>query len=161
MYFLTMKAFVFCVLFVSVLGRCECCTCVARPILDQGCASDFIIKTKVKSELRDPADPEDFNGFYYKINKPSYSNIYKFNYLSDVSSANKARIYTSGSTAACGVYLEEGKTYILSGSVNKEKQRMEMNSCSSWVQETSQISPESRQLLMQFKQGTVVCPHGN
>ncbi|XP_052221748.1 uncharacterized protein LOC127838163 isoform X7 [Dreissena polymorpha] len=80
-----------------------------------------VIKTKVKSELRDPADPEDFNGFYYKINKPSYSNIYKFNYLSDVSSANKARIYTSGSTAACGVYLEEGKTYILSGSVNRKK----------------------------------------
>ncbi|KAH3884731.1 uncharacterized protein LOC127838227 [Dreissena polymorpha] len=155
-----MKAFVLSVLFVSVLGLCECCKCAVRPNLDLGCGSDFIIETKVKSELRDPADPEDFYGFYYKINKPSYANIYKFNYLSDVSSANKARVYTSGSTASCGVHLEDGKTYILSGSVNKDKQRMEINSCSSWVEETGQISPESQKLLMQFQQESVKCPMG-
>ncbi|XP_052278772.1 uncharacterized protein LOC127877155 [Dreissena polymorpha] len=156
-----MNALVLCVLFVSVLCIGECCSCAVSPDSVPGCGSDFIIEAKVKSELRDLADHEDFNGFYYKIKKPSYANIYKFNYLGDVTSANKARVYTSGSTAACGVHLEEGKTYILSGSVNREKQRMEINLCSSWVEEKSQISPESQQLLMQFKQGTVVCPKQN
>ncbi|KAH3830005.1 hypothetical protein DPMN_103239 [Dreissena polymorpha] len=156
-----MKSLVISVLFVSVLGLCECCKCAVRPDLDLGCGSDFIIKTKVTSKLRNPAVPNDFDGFFYSINLPSYFNTYKFNFRSDVSAANKARVYTSESTASCGVFLERGKTYILSGSVNKEKQRMEMNSCASWVRESSQISPETRQLLMQFKQGTVVCPEQN
>ncbi|KAH3830018.1 uncharacterized protein LOC127877157 [Dreissena polymorpha] len=156
-----MKSLVLSVLFVSVFGLNECCRCAVRPDFDLGCASDFIIKTKVTSQLRNHSVPNNSDSFYYTIKQPSYGNTYKFNFRSDVSAANKARVYTSESTASCGVFLERGKTYILSGSVNKEKQRMEINSCSSWVRESSQISPESRQLLMQFKQGIVVCPEQN
>ncbi|KAH3830025.1 hypothetical protein DPMN_103260 [Dreissena polymorpha] len=99
-------------------GLSECCRCAVRPDLDLGCASDFIIKTKVTSQLRNHAVPNDSDSFYYMIKQPCYVNTYKFNFRSDVSAANKARVYNSESTGSCGVFLERGKTYILSGSVN-------------------------------------------
>ncbi|KAH3777375.1 uncharacterized protein LOC127843877 [Dreissena polymorpha] len=148
-----MRSLILSVLCVSVLGLCECCSCIEKTKLELGCESDFIFQTEVKSTHRNIAHPFDL---YYKIDRPCYENTYKFNFKQYVSAANTDRVYTSESSSLCGVYLEEGKTYILSGRVNKEKQRFEISSCLSWVE--SPISAESQQLLMQFKQGTVVCP---
>ncbi|XP_052278220.1 uncharacterized protein LOC127876786 [Dreissena polymorpha] len=112
-----------------------------------------VFQTEVKSTHRNNADPYDL---YYKIDRPSYENTYKFNFKQYVSAANTDRVYTRESSSLCGVFLEEEKTYILSGRVNKEKQRMEISICSSWVE--APISAESQQLLMQFKHETAVCP---
>jgi len=49
---------------------------------------------------------------------------------------------TAGSTAACGVYLEAGKTYLLGGSLDAEKNFIPtLNSCAS-VHEEWQYSGE-------------------
>ncbi|KAH3843152.1 hypothetical protein DPMN_116660 [Dreissena polymorpha] len=146
-----MTSLILSVLCVSVLGLCECCSCIEKTKLELGCESDFIFQTEVKSTHRNNADPYDL---YYKIDRPSYENTYKFNFKQYVSAANTDRVYTRESSSLCGVFLEEEKTYILSGRVNKEKQRMEISICSSWVE--APISAESQQLLMQFKHETAL-----
>ncbi|KAH3884718.1 hypothetical protein DPMN_008704 [Dreissena polymorpha] len=100
-------------------------------------------------------NPNDTSGSYYQISKPSYAYTYKFNFKSDVSAVNKARLYANA--GACDVYLTKGRIYVVSGRVDKEKQRMEIDMCSSWV-ETTPISSESKRLLIKFKRGTVLCP---
>ncbi|KAH3830011.1 uncharacterized protein LOC127877159 [Dreissena polymorpha] len=143
--------------FACVLGMCEGgdvlgCTCTVKSTnLELGCKSDFIFKTQVISGIKN-----DSIGLYYDIKKPSYGNIYKFNFKADVSKANEEKIYTAAINS-CGVRLTKG-TYVLSGSVDyKRNKNMGIGECSSWV-ERLPISKESNILLNKFKQETVVCP---
>ncbi|XP_052281478.1 uncharacterized protein LOC127878950 [Dreissena polymorpha] len=138
--------------FMGMCAMCEGCRC-SKPLTNKsfGCRSDFIIKTEVLSDMM-ALVPKDPSNMYYKIRTPSH--IYKFK--GSKSGINFERVYTAENSAMCGVTLDKGYTYILSGTIDTTKKRLTLNSCVSWTEKSS-ISLQSRVLLTLFEEKKVNC----
>ncbi|KAH3884709.1 uncharacterized protein LOC127838252 [Dreissena polymorpha] len=97
-------------------------------------------------------DPKDPFNMYFKIRTPSH--IYKFK--GSKAGINFERVYTAENSAMCGVTLDKGFTYILSGKIDTTTKRLTLNSCVSWI-EKYPISLQSRVLLKLFEEKKVDC----
>lgn len=115
------------------------CKCAQLSLEQKYCQSDFVLKVDVRSNLTNPNGQPDFDD-YYKI---TLIEKWKFNFANKV--AIKDRLYTGTDSVMCGVTLQQGTIYLISGQVNKTAKRMEINSCLS-IKEAAPLSPEARGL---------------
>lgn len=126
-------------------GHGLACKCALPSVQERYCNADFVLKVRVKSGLINLNGQQDFDDYYkisileqWKFNNPVY---------------DLTRVYTGTNSAMCGVTLTKGKTYVISGSVDLTQQRMEINTCSSLVEQ----APFSQE-VMNLKTNPPTCP---
>jgi len=127
---------------------CIGCRCALRPVAVIFCNSDFTIKIRVQSEKQ----LISANTVCYKI---KVLKIYKESDLTRVALCSR-RICTAKDSAACGRFFEKNKTYIVTGSIDKNNLRALTNSCT-FGKNVEELEPIEKQF---FKSGykTQKCP---
>ncbi|XP_060553095.1 metalloproteinase inhibitor 2-like [Ruditapes philippinarum] len=127
-----------CFVLATLCHLGDSCSCLPASIQKKYCDSDFVMKVRVKSTLQNPSGQQDFND-YYKIK--ILGSPWKFVDKKDV--VDLKRVYTASNGAMCGVYLQKGKKYLISGSVGGDKMRI--NLCGSIVEKT-RLSSSTKKL---------------
>lgn len=123
-----------CVLLsVSVIS--EACKCLVRHPQTNFCQADYVIKAKVLSE-------ENVDSLEKRYKVKVLEN-YKSGYTSPVK-YSQVWVYTTTSSASCGVQLDNGKTYIITGP--KRGNKLTANTCS-WNVEVSALTSFQRNAL--------------
>lgn len=130
------------VFLIVLVGTGCCCRCPMQSKEELYCKAEFVILARVISDLIDPNRQQDFDN-YYVINI-----ITKYKLISLPNVVDLTRVYTGSNSAMCGAYLEHGTDYILSGTINHELGRMEINTCQSWI-EQDPLSLLATQILSQ------------
>lgn len=95
----------------------EGCSCFYTHPQTHFCSSDFVIVIKVKERI--PLDHE--TAYKVKINRNfKLSNDSYSNYLYD------GHLYTASIDSVCGVHLEVGETYVVSGRIYEDKPKLSL-----------------------------------
>ncbi|WAQ98860.1 hypothetical protein MAR_023233, partial [Mya arenaria] len=154
----TMRVWISILLFVLSFEKCEGCSCAYPGPTEKGlmCDADFIIKTRVKSELRAPQDEDEFN-YFYRIRRPRKRHIYKLENDAQLTKKSFRRVYTASNGGLCGMYLQNGQTYIIAGRVVGSSLKIAL--CSAYT-ERLPMSLDTRKLLIQFRKNKVDCSTG-
>ena len=140
MRFLTLLVFV-CVISVSM-----CCTCLRSDLKRQFCSADFALEIKVSTERQTTEEPHEV---WFGTN---VTQIFKADDRMKIAIIS-GKIYTSDSSAGCGRNLNNGETYIVTGSFYNGKLRI--NLCG-FGANVNLLTPELKQFFdKDYK--TVVC----
>ncbi|KAI2804956.1 hypothetical protein BLOT_003945 [Blomia tropicalis] len=116
------------------LSLVSACKCIARPD-PVYCQTEWLALLDVKEVIK---------------NETEYKKYYSYNLITDLSESkffgqlkNFNQIQTRLETAACGVYLEEGTTYLVGGNFIDKIQRPNLFSCSAYWKKWDLIGEES------------------
>ncbi|XP_051166339.1 metalloproteinase inhibitor 3 [Leptopilina boulardi] len=99
-------------LLLLTVKKTEACSCAPGHIQSKFCTSDFVAVIKVKEVVQgNNSDPTLYRVKIKRVFKNS----------KDTNLVLEDEIYTPSSSAACGVYLELNKNYVVGGSLERGK----------------------------------------
>ncbi|CAC5400293.1 unnamed protein product [Mytilus coruscus] len=124
-----------CVVLINFISEAYGCTCLRRTDQERFCTATFVSRGKVtgiKSLNGDEIEYTVAVNYNFKIKVP-----------------NTLKVRTNRISAACGVNLDKGVEYLISGTVRKSKYRVtyETNSCM-WNQKWQSIRSDTRKKLL-------------
>ncbi|XP_052679661.1 metalloproteinase inhibitor 3-like [Crassostrea angulata] len=123
-----------CVLiYVSIIS--EACKCFVRHPQNDFCQADYVIKAEVLGEENVTSFEKRYKVKVLENYKSGYTSPFKY---------SQVWIYTTTSSAACGVQLDIGKTYVITGP--KRGTKLTANTCS-WNVEVSALTSFQRNAL--------------
>ncbi|XP_060553094.1 metalloproteinase inhibitor 3-like isoform X2 [Ruditapes philippinarum] len=126
-----------CFVLATLCHLGDSCSCLPASIQKKYCKSDFVMKVWVTSTLQSLSGEQGFDDFY---NIRILGRPWKF--VGDKDVADLKRVYTASNGALCGVELQKGKRYLISGKVSGYKLRIGL--CESIVQRTRLPSSTKR-----------------
>ncbi|XP_014237294.1 tissue inhibitor of metalloproteinase [Trichogramma pretiosum] len=104
-----------CLVVLARINDAEGCSCSYTHPQTHFCTSDFVLVVKVKERI--PLEHE--TAYRVKINRK-----FKLSNESHSQSLLEGRLYTASMDSVCGVHLNVGETYIVSGRVYEGKPRI-------------------------------------